>query len=455
MSMYLLSRRSVLAGLGFSPLAAALAQRKQSPNVLFLAVDDLNTRLGCYGWDVVKSPNIDALARRGVRFERAYCQYPLCNPTRTSLLTGRRPPATQVFDNNRWLRHAMPDVVTLPQHFRENGYLTAQTGKIYHGGLDDDRAWLIGGTPYAPRKPRTPEETAQRERQADRYLALDGDGEDQPDYRTATRAVGLLEQFAKDSSKPFFLAVGFVKPHVPFLAPKKYFDLYDPAGIPLPKDFASSPVSTGPAFRPNFDIFIKRDASPEEARRMIAAYYAATSFMDAQLGRVTAALEQLGLRDNTVVLLFGDHGFHLGEKGMWSKMTLFEPAVRAPLLVAAPGVAAAGKASPRPVEFVDIYPTLADLCGLPPPKGVQGRSLVPLLKNPSAAWDKPAFSYLRRGQVLGASVRTERYRYTEWDEGRQGAELYDYQTDPGEDRNLSSDPKHAKTVAELKRLLRA
>ena len=443
-----LSRRALL----INAAGAALAQPKRKLNVLFFAVDDLNNRLGCYGAPV-QSPNIDGLARRGVRFDRAYCQYPLCNPTRSSLLSGRRPPTTQIMENQTWFRRNMPDVVTLPQHFRASGYVTAQTGKIYHGGLDDDRAWDIGGTPLQERRPRTPAEQAERQKQADRWVALAGEGEDQPDYRTATGAVQLLEQL-KQQDKPFFLGVGFLKPHVPLIAPKKYFDLYDPERIQLPVDYAPKPTGEPPAYRPNFDLFIKRDATPELARQGIAAYYAATSFMDAQLGRVMAALDRLGLRDNTVISLFGDHGWHLGEKGMWSKMTLFEVSLRAPLLVAAPGLGTAGKASPRPVEFVDLYPTLVEACGLPMPQGLEGRSLMPLLRNPGARWDKPALSYLRRGQVLGVSVRTERYRYTEWDEGRQGAELYDHQTDPTESRNLAQDPKHAKTVAKLKPLLR-
>jgi len=442
-----LSRRTLLAG-----SAAALAQQKRKFNVLFFAVDDLNVRLGCYGAPV-RSPNIDSLASRGVRFERACCQYPLCNPTRSSLLSGRRPPTTGIWENQTWFRKRMPDVVTLPQHFRHNGYLTAQTGKIFHGGLDDDRAWDIGGTPLREPQPRTPAEQAERQKQADRWVAVEGEGEKQPDYRTATRAVELLEQLEKQD-KPFFLAVGFHKPHVPLIAPKKYFDLYDPDKIALPVDYAPKPTGEPPAYRPNFDLFIRRDATPELARQGIAAYYAATSFMDAQVGRVLAALDRLGLGDNTVISLFGDHGWHLGEKGMWAKMSLFEVSVRAPLIVSVPGLRSAGEASSRPVEFVDLYPTLVEACGLPMPQGLEGGSLMPLLQRPGSRWDKPALSYLKRGPVLGVSVRTERYRYTEWDQGRKGAELYDHERDPHEVYNLAEDPKQAKTVAKLKALLK-
>jgi uncharacterized sulfatase len=346
----------------------------------------------------------------------------------------------------------MPDVVTLPQHFKEHGYLTAQTGKIFHGGLDDDRAWTIGGTPLVEQRPRTPEEQAERQKHADRWVPVDGEGEGQPDYRTAARAIDLLQQ---NRDKQFFLAVGFVKPHVPFIAPKKYFDLYDPSRIQLPPDFGPAPASTHPSHRANFDIFIRRDASQEQARQAIAGYYAAISFMDAQVGRVLAALDRLRLRDNTIVVFFGDHGFHLGEKGMWSKQTLFETSTHVPLLVSAPGIGNAGKASPRTVELVDLYPTLADLCGLPTPKGLEGRSIQPLLRNPAAAWDKPAYSFIRRGQVVGASVRTERYRYTEWTGGSHGAELYDHSSDPRESRNLATEAASVPTVTKMKQLLRA
>jgi uncharacterized sulfatase len=456
---------------------------RRKPNVLFIAVDDLNVRLGCYGFDV-KTPNIDALAAQSVRFERAYCQYPLCNPSRSSLLTGRYPERTRVMDNRQWFRLNMPEVTTLPGLFRVRGYVTSRVGKIFHAGLDDDQGWDEGGEPYNLPAPRTPEQQAQRERNADRWEGAAGDGENLADARTASRAIAFLEQ---PREKPFFLAVGFVKPHVPFVAPKKYFDLYDPARITLPPDFAPKPVAGGPdlpppALRPNFDLFIRREATEAQAREATVAYYAATSFMDAQVGRVLAALDRLGLRDNTIIIFFGDHGFHLGEKGMWSKQSLFEASTRVPLLIAAPMVAQAfqpaqdRQANPPPaaalqpanapatgllrtcgrtVELLDLYPTLAELCALPVPAGLAGKSLVPLLKDPSAAWDRPARTVLRRGQVLGRSLRTERYRYTEWNGGRQGVELYDHESDPHEQSNLARDPKLAKTVAELKRLLDA
>ncbi len=439
----MISRRSLLL------TAPLLAQSRKPMNVLFLAVDDLNTHVGCYGAPV-RTPHIDALAAKGVRFDRAYCQYPLCNPSRSSLLSGLRPPRTGITTNNVWFRRRMADVVTLPQYFRQHGYWTAQSGKIFHGGLDDDKAWVQGGTQLRENAPT--KSLAERIPFADRWLALEGDGKDQTDFRNAERAIQMLENRPKD--KPFFFAAGFAKPHVPFLAPKQYFDLYDPAKIQLPRDFAGMPSGTGPAYRDNFDLFIKREATPQLAREAIAGYYAATSFMDAELGRVIAAIDRMGLRENTVISFFGDHGFHLGEKGMWSKQTLFEPGARVPMIVSAPGLSA-GKGCGRTTELIDLYPTLAELCGLPAPKGIQGKSLKPLLENPAASWDKPAYTYQQRGSISGASVRTERYRYTEWDGGKALAELYDYETDPLEQKNLASDRGMAAVVGRMRKLLAA
>lgn len=309
---------------------------------------------------------------------------------------------------------------------------------------DQHRNWLDGLSPQA---------LAAREREIDTWVALDGDGHDQPDYLTATRAIELLGQRPQD--RPFFLAVGFVDPHAPFIAPKKYFDLYDPAKIKLPADFVPWPASKTLSYRPNADIFIKREATPELARQAIAAYHAATSFMDAQLGRVLAALDRLKLRQNTVIVFFGDNGFILGQKGLWAKESLFEEAARVPLIFSVPWIHPTGKMFPRPVEFLDIYPTLCDLCGLSLTEGLEGKSLAPLLKNPSAPWDEPAYTYMRWGDVIGRSVRTARYRYTEWDHGKLGAEMFDYQTDPGEMHDLASDPQYAATAAKLQGLLAA
>ena len=431
-----ISRRRALAGMAAAPLAAAAPPK---PNVLFVAADDLNVRLGCYGFPV-KTPHIDALARRGVRFDRAYCQYPLCNPSRTSLLTGRRPTHTGITGNTRWFRSNMPDVVTLPQHFRQNGYVDRRHGEDFP--RRPGRRPRLGHRRHARVRRRTAQARRHpRERQAnsDRWLALPDEQEPATlDYRNASRAVELIERFK--GQQPFFLALGFAKPHTPFLAPKKYFDLYRPSEIPLPSNLAPKPTGDSPSIRANWDLFSVRDTTPELARQAIAAYYASISFIDAQLGRVLAALDNAGLRQNTIIVFFGDNGWHLGDRGLWGKTTLFEPACRVPMIVSAPGMAA-GQTCPRTVEFLDLYPTLVELAGVPRREGLEGASLAPLLRKPEARWDRPAYSFLERKGSLAVSLRDERYRYTEWPGG--DSELFDYQTDPHELRNLAGDGAHA------------
>src|SRR6266550_5672550 len=395
----------VLAQLSQSFPALPSASKPPAPssryNVLFIISDDLRPELGAYGNKIVKTPNIDALAMRGTRFDLAYAQFPLCNPSRSSLLNGRYPTQTGVMDNNTYFRARHPDYVTLPQYFKQHGYATLRTGKIFHGGIDDEVSWTEGGElpdPAIINRPPSriatgaapsdqPEAAAQgrtpntNESASDRIVVLNDDGQSHGDYKVATRAIEYLERY-KD--KPFFLAVGFVKPHSPPTAPKKFFDLYDPAKIPLPPDFATRPAAP-PGFpeisisKRNTDLFIGRDASPKEAREMIAAYYASTSFMDAQVGRVIEALDRLGLRENTIIVFWGDHGYHLGEKGKWSKAySLFDIALRVPLIVAVPQ----GKAqvSARTVQLLDMYPTLAELCGLPSPGNIEGHSFARCLK---------------------------------------------------------------------------
>jgi iduronate 2-sulfatase len=469
----------ILVAVPFSTLSVRAQKnnpKKPRYNVLFISSDDLRPELGAYGVAGIKTPNIDRIAARGTRFDNAYAQYPVCNPSRTSLLTGRYPTETQVLNNNDYFRRIDPSTVTLPQYFKNNGYATLRSGKIYHGGIDDEVSWTEGGEPTDPNitergnpnfKPTTPaatdpddEEKANsqgagiKQSNSDRIIVLDGDGEKHGDYRTATRAVNFIEKY-KD--KPFFLAVGFVKPHSPPTAPKKFFDLYDVNKIPLPVDFGTTPkalpgapeISIAPR---NADLFIGRESPPELAREMKRAYWASTSFMDAQVGRVIEALEKNGLKDNTIIVFWGDHGYHLGEKGKWSKAySLYEVGLRVPLIIALPNKK--GEASSRVVELVDLYPTLAELCGLPKPPNVSGQSIAPLLKNPKASWDRPAYSVTEYRKSLGKSVRTARWHYVEWDEGRSGAMLYEHPKDPLELKNLANDPGHAKIVAEMKALL--
>ena len=442
----------------------------QKYNVLFIIADDLRPTLGCYGNSFVKTPNIDRLATRGTQFDRAYAQFPLCNPSRTSMLNGRYPTQTGVMDNNTYFRAKHPDFVTIPQYFQQHGYATLRTGKIFHGGIDDQVSWTEGGEPVDPnitnRRP-SPVATGQGAREvgdeeaaparansSDRIVVLDGDGESHGDYKIATRAIDYLTRY-KD--KPFFLAVGFNKPHSPPTAPKKFFDLYDVDKIPLPVDFNTRPQA--PEGFPdisiphrNADLFIGRESSPDKAREMIRAYYASTSFMDAQVGRVIEELDRLNLREKTIIVFWGDHGYHLGEKGKWSKAySLWDVGIRVPLIVAVPR--AKSQVSERVVQLLDLYRTLADLCGLPPPKEIEGRSLAPLLRNPKSNWNYPSFAVVQFQGKFGASVSTERWHYVEWDEGRAGSMLLDSLNDPRELKNLSSDPARASTVQLMKDLL--
>ncbi len=433
-------------------------------NVLFIAVDDMNNDLGCYGNPVVKSPNIDKLAARGVKFDRAYCQFPLCSPSRSSIMTGLRPDTTRVFDLQYHFRKGLPDVVTIPQLFSRNGYYAARVGKIFHygnpgdigtSGLDDPASWQEFYNPAGRDKTTLESDVINYTPQRGLGSAMaflgdkDGRDEDHTDGKVATQAIELLE---KHKGGPFFLAVGFYKPHTPYIAPKKYFDLYPLEKIQVPEVPADYAKTVPPAALfstkpwPNFGV------THQQAREVKQGYYAAISFVDAQIGRVVDALDRLGLRDNTVIIFWSDHGYSLGTHGLWMKQSCFEDSARVPMIIAGPGVKA-GAVSPRLVEFVDVYPTLADLAGLKPPANLAGVSLRPLLVKPDAEWNRPAFTQVERGGYPGHSVRTPRWRYTEWDEGKQGTELYDEQNDPGEMKNLAADPQHAATIAELKALV--
>jgi len=434
-------------------------------NVLFIASDDLNNHIGAYGHSLVKTPNLDRLARRGRIFNNAYTQFPLCSPSRSSLMTGRRPDVTRVYDLTTHFRAALPDAVTLPQMFRRNGYVAARVGKIYHygvpggigtSGLDDPPSWDKFVNPRGRDKD---EEGLLRNLTPQRglgsslsYLAAEGTDEEQTDGIVATETIRLLEDHR---DKPFFIAAGFYRPHCPYIAPKKYFDLYPVDKIVLPneppdhlKSVPDAAITTKPLYW---------GTSEQQRREVIQAYYASITFMDAQVGRVLDALERLKLADNTIVVFWSDHGYLLTEHGQWMKQSLFEESARVPMIIASPNAKAKGRVTARPVELLDIYPTLADLCGLPAPAGLEGRSLRPLLDNPLAKWDKAAYTQVERGpqgqRFMGRSVRTERWRYTEWDEGKQGVELYDHANDPREYRNLAGEPKFAATVAEMKQRL--
>jgi arylsulfatase A-like enzyme len=513
-----LTRRGFLGQVAGAALAASLPRSafgqslsagSRKPNVLFLMADDMRVELGCYASRFgARTPNLDTLAAAGVRFDRNFCQFPLCNPSRTSLLTNRHPTTTMVLGNRTDFRPAHPDWVSLPQLFRENGYASLRTGKIFHDIYDDARAWTVGGgTPLLPGDaggkpmsiPRPPADSLRpaesdrvrivgaagarepdfrsddrateyvlpamaqdnaRAAESDQIIVLDGDGEGHPDYRTADVAIQYLRDH-KDG--PFFLGCGFVKPHSPPCAPRKFLDLYDPAGIELTPDFATWPTvpegfPSAAIRRHNADLFIGRGASEAEAKEVIRAYLASITFADWNLGRVIAELDRLGLRENTIIVFIADHGYQLGEKGKWSKAgSLFEMGTRVPLMIAAPGMTGNGRSCQRIVQSIDIYSTLAELCGLPLPPGGEGTSLTPLLRDPAATWDRPAYSvWSEDGRTLhGVAVRNEKWRYAEFGpSGAAGAMLFDPQADPLEMTNLAYDPRHASACAELSALAR-
>jgi uncharacterized sulfatase len=431
----------------------AAGQVAEQLNVLLIVVDDLNTDLGCYGAPAVLSPNIDRLAKRGVRFERAYCQYALCAPSRWSFLSGLRPETTGIFEFQTLLRDKLPDVVFLPQLFRQQGYFTAGMGKVFHNERQSDRekSWDF----YQDKMGLDQEEAAavkernshpEGQRPFTPWTKLSGPEEQTRDGSTARRIAQHISESAK-SSKPFFVAAGFHKPHLPWTAPSKYFDLYRNQKIAEPHE---------PPLRgiPKIALMTELVGNPPPPRtEAISTYYTCVSFMDAQVGVLLDMLDREQLWDDTVVVLFSDHGYHLGDHdGLWAKLTVFDRGCRVPLLIAAPGRTAGG-VSPRTVELIDVYPTLAELCGLKPPGNLEGRSLVPLLDKPDAEWDRPAHSLVHHSDSVGKSVCTERWRYTEWDGGKQGCELYDHKSDSGEYRNLADDPQQAATLAQMQRLL--
>ncbi len=478
MSRLILSLASlaIVAGL-------AHAEPPRRMNVLFIAVDDLKPALACAGDPHARTPNIDKLAARGTAFARAYCQQAVCSPSRSSLLTGRRPDTTRVYDLVTHFRKALPDVVTLPQHFKDHGYYARGIGKIYHGGLNDEPSWSVPwegtkGRNFGPDgQKRLGEMKARAKASGDDASKVRGLPFEAPDVAddslndgwTANRAVEILES-RKGKEEPFFLAVGFLKPHLPFVAPKPYWDLYDPAELPVAA--SADPPKDAPRFAPQFggelrqyqDIPKSGPVPKETARKLVHGYYAAVSYMDAQVGRVLDALKVKGFADDTVVILWGDHGWHLGDHGMWCKHTNYERATRSALVMSVPGQKVKGKTTDALVEFVDIYPTLAKVCGLPEPDGVEGHSLAPLLDDPVRPWKAAAFSQYPRGgkhtgPLMGYAIRTDRYRYVEWRKRGGGEvvarELYDHRFDPEEGRNVAGDASNEEVIDMLAKRLAA
>jgi iduronate 2-sulfatase len=460
-------RQGLMAFGGFALGAAGAAPQK--PNVLFIAVDDLRPELGCYGRGYIKSPNIDRIAKQGMTFNRAYCQQAVCSPSRSSLLTGTRPDTTKVWDLVTHFRDALPNVVALPHHFRKNGYFVQGMGKIYHPGFDDPQSWSTPWqTPNAPtyalkQTPAIKDDDVlpknNKKKGGAAFEAADVADNTFRDGMVAELAVSTLRNLSK-KPEPFFLAVGFSKPHLPFVSPKKYWDLYDPAQIKLapnpfhPKDAPEYALSSSGELR-NYVGMPKEGPIPDNlARQLKHGYYAAVSYTDAQIGKVLDELDRLGLRKNTIIVLWGDHGWKLGEHGEWCKHSNVENDTNAPLLLSVPGMKNAGKRTDALVEFVDVYPTLSELAGMPLPSHLEGTSFKPLLDDPNRPWKTAAFSQYPRLHLMGYSMRTDRYRFTVWvgrkDHSKVDAiELYDHQTDPQENTNIAKLPANAELVKRL------
>ena len=474
---------ALLAATAAMPAARAAEAGEKRPNVLFLMADDLNNFLGCYGNPWIRTPNLDRLAARGVRFDRAYCAFPLCGPSRNSMLTGLHPNSSGILANAQIFRQTIPSHVSLPQAFRREGYLAARVGKLYHynvpksigtDGHDDPASWEMELNPAGC--DRLMEEgdifsltPGQFGGTLSWYASPRGDRL-HTDGRIADDATWILERCARDRDRPFFLAVGFFRPHTPYVSPAPYFDLYPRARMPVlpPVEAFRTPAMPDAAFG---SYKKDQDKLTDDLRRQcVQAYCASISFMDAQVGRVLDTLDRLGLTDDTIVVFTSDHGYHMGEHGLWQKMSLFEESSRVPLLIAAPGRSRKGGVAATPVSHVDLYPTLAGLCKVPAPAGLHGQDLAPILADPAAPGRGWALTQVTRGGVrrpaaaapqgaagarfFGYTLRTPRWRYTEWDEGRQGRELYDHDADPKEQANLAAERAHAATVADLSAKLR-
>ncbi len=453
-------------------------------NVVHIVSDDLNCSLHCFGHAQVKSPNIDKLAASGIMFEHAYCQYPLCNPSRASFMTGMRPGTTKVYENSTHFRKNLPNVLSIPQSFTKAGAFSARVGKLYHygvptqigtSGLDDEPSWQHVVNPIGHDKKVEDKIHTLTPGQFGGTLSWYSDSSEEPqtDAVGAAEAIKLIEEY-KD--KPFYLAVGFYRPHTPYVAPKKYFDMYPIENIQLTK----GPNKDAPGVPPHAYASYKKEQdklTDPMRKEILQAYFASTTFMDDQVGEVIAAIERLGLRDKTIIVFHSDHGYHTGEHGLWQKQSIWENSARVPLIISVPGNTNSGKTCRRTVELIDIHATLADVCGIPIPN-TDGVSLKPLLDNPTAQWNRPAFTQVIRGVpvgtnapnydpnakgkgqkkarangIFGISVRTEQYRYTEWDEGRQGSTLHDLIADPMETKNLANDPQFASTIATMQEFL--
>lgn len=468
-----MKRLLILIGLLAVTHLPAFAESSPRPNVLFIAVDDLRTNLGCYGDPIAITPNLDRLARQGTLFERAYTQIAVCNPSRASLLTGCRPDTLAVWDLKTNFRKASPDRVTLPQYFKNHGYFALSFGKIFHGGkgMTDPTSWSVPEELYVGRKDEYQNAANQDPGKNAAMEFEDLPDERYPDTWIAQAAIDFLKK-GKTGDEPFFLAVGFRKPHLPFVAPKRYWDLYAKVNfstipqIEPPQKVPPIALHNSPEIRGYTDIPDVGPIDGQQAAELRRGYYAASTYVDAQIGRVLDALRETGLDKNTIIVFWADHGYHLGEQGLWSKTTNFELDTHVPLIIAAPGQKAVGARVPKPVELLDVYPTVVALAGLPTPAGLEGVSLAGVLDQPTLVPKDHAISqfarpWIYRGapKAMGYSVRTDSHRYTEWRNFSDGQvvarELYQYD-DPRQElekKNLADSPSYAETCRKLSSLL--
>ena len=460
--------RSIFIVLMLSLAAMSVASAVQRPNVLFIAVDDLRPQLNCYGKTFMHTPHLDRLAERGVLFERAYCMVPTCGASRASLMTGIRPAPNRFVNYLAWASKDAPQAVTLNTHFKAHGYTCISLGKVFHHATDNVHGW--SEKPWRPKTSDYHNKALQDRAMAEHrakypqgkaprgmpYEAFDAPDKSYRDAENASKAIGYLQAFAKRQDTPFFLAVGFYKPHLPFCAPQKYWDLYDASTIDVPHNYRAPTDAPRVALHSSGELRAYAGIPPkgpvalDTARELIHGYYACVSFIDAQVGRLLDTLDRLGLADNTIIVLWGDHGWQLGEHGMWNKHSCFETSMHAPLLVVAPGEPGVkpGTRVRALTEFIDIYPSLCDLAGLPQPAHLQGRSFVPLLKDPGAPWKPYAVGRYR----MGDTIRSDQYRFSEYRDKKNVATarmLYDHRADPDETVNVSERSSRAGIVKTL------
>ena len=446
-------------------LAPSSQAEERKPNILLLLSDDLNTALSGFGHPQCKTPQLDALAKRGVRFENMHCQYPVCGASRASLMTGLYPYTNGMLGNGGNLRKNLPDVVTLSQLFRNKGYRAGRVSKIYHMGIpleiiagtarhDDAQSWDETVNIKAPEQnaPGKRTEWSPKDKSTQTFTGVEASTGDL-EHADGMAADAAIEFLKRNKDKPFFLGCGFVRPHVPLVAPSKYFDLYDRDAMVAPT-VPENDLADVPGIIRGYKSIDRYGVTPELHKGLLEAYYASISYMDAQVGRILDTLDELGLRENTIVIFSSDHGYLLGHHHKFQKQHLFEESTRVPFIFSVPWMSDShGTASSHITELIDLYPTIASLAGLKPPSNLHGQSLVPLLENPSSKeWTKDhAFTISRSG---GESIRTKDWRFTHWGFGTKSEELYDRKNDPNEFTNLAKDPKYTERLNQLKALLK-